>query len=74
MAGVDLDFSPPLELPCAECGGMVDLTSPIKVAVTNQDGTETETEMTEANARIFLMQVGITPPIVMCDRHVDLEW
>jgi hypothetical protein len=52
---------------------MVDLTSPIKMTVQNKDGTETETEMTEANARVFLMQVGITPPLIMCDRHVHLE-
>ena len=73
MKGADLDFAQPLESPCAECGERVGLTSIITVNVMNEDGTETTTEMTEADARALLMKVDIAPPLVMCERHVHLE-
>ncbi len=73
LAGTNIDFRQPLEAPCVECGSQVDLTSAITVNIVRPDGTEAESEMTEANARVLLMQVGIAPPLVMCGRHEHLE-
>ena len=59
-----------LEMPCEECGGLVDLTSVITVQIVNVDGTQEEDrQMTEADARQLLAEAGIQPPPVMCDKH-----
>jgi len=69
IPGADLDWGQ-IDLPCAECGEMVDLSGIITVNIVEQDGTEGEpTEMTEANARALLATVGIVPPPVLCDQH-----
>ena len=69
----DTDFGVPEEAPCAECGGMVKLTSEITVTRAAADGSETTERMTEANARQLLAEVGIPPPPVLCDRHGEVE-
>ena len=71
LEGANIDFGQPTEFPCDECGAMVDLGSIINVAMHNKDGTITEQQMTEANARALLAQVGLPPPPVMCDQHDD---
>ena len=69
LVGADIDWGQ-IDLPCAECGEMVDLSSIITVSIVEQDGTATETrEMTEANARALLATVGVDPPIVLCVAH-----
>ena len=74
LQGTDLDFEQPLEFPCDDCGEMVDLSRMITVSVVGPDGVTTEQqEMTEANARVLLAQVGLPPPPVLCSRHDDLE-
>ena len=71
LPNADLDFGQPTEFPCDDCGAMVDLSSMINVAIENRDGTISETEMTEADARALLDIVGIPPPPVMCNQHDD---
>ena len=73
MKGADLNFDQPAEFPCDECGGMVDLSSPITVHIVALDGTETEQVMSEADARALLTTISIPPPPVLCDRHGDQE-
>ena len=73
IQGADIDFHVPSELPCSECEGMVDLSAEITVSVTERDGTQSETRMTEANARQLIGGMGILPPPVMCDRHGEIE-
>jgi len=73
VEGADLDFKQPLEAPCRDCGGMVDLTSIITVNTVAHDGTETTQEMTEADARALIAQVEIAPPPVLCDQHQWVE-
>jgi len=79
LPGADLDWGQ-IDLPCSECGEMVDLSGVISVNIVGQDGTEGEpTEMTEANARALLATVGIVPPPVLCELHdpeevVRLPW
>lgn len=69
LAGTDIDFRQPTEAPCAECGGMVDLSSDITVNIVQADGSEAKSRMTEADARALLAQVGMMPPPVLCGRH-----
>ena len=69
LAGTDIDFQQPTEFPCNECGGIVDLTSPITVRIVNMDGTETEQIVTEADARALLSNTSIPPPPIMCNQH-----
>ena len=69
LKGADIAFEQPTEFPCDECGGMVDLSSPITVRVVNMDGTETEQIVTEADARALLSNTSIPPPPIMCNRH-----
>ena len=71
IPGADLDWGQ-IDLPCAECGEMVDLNTPITVTIVEHDGSESSKEMTEANARALLCQVGLAPPPVMCERHASL--
>lgn len=68
----DLNFAQPLKSPCRDCGVLVDLNSIITVKVINEDGMETETEMTEANARVLIAQAGIDPPPVVCFKHDEI--
>jgi len=69
IAGTDIDWGQ-IDLPCSECGEMVDLSGIITVNIVEQDGTAGESqEMTEANARALLATVGITPPPVLCELH-----
>ena len=74
LAGANLDFGQPTEFPCDDCGAMVDLTSIITVSIQNQDGTMSEEQMTEADARALLATVGVPPPPVMCERHDDFSF
>lgn len=71
MAGADVDFQQPQEMPCDDCGGLVDLSSTIKFTVMEADGTESAQEMSEADARALLASVGVPPPPVLCDAHGD---
>src|SRR3972149_4792293 len=71
IPGADLDWGQ-IDLPCAECGEMVDLNTPITVTIVEHDGSEFSKEMTEANARALLASVGLTPPPVRCERHAAL--
>ena len=65
----DLDFEQADEFPCTDCGAMVDLTGIITVRTIETDGSEREQQMTEANARVLLANVGLPPPPVLCDKH-----
>ena len=60
-----------LEMPCEECGGLVDLSGLINVRTVSEDGSETVEEMSEASARQLLYLSGCPPPPVMCDRHEE---
>ena len=71
--GANLDFTPSTEAPCRDCGGMVGLTTVITVNVLNEDGTESASQMTEANARALLTMLGMSPPPVLCDQHAWIE-
>ncbi|KKL66634.1 hypothetical protein LCGC14_2142990 [marine sediment metagenome] len=73
IEGADMDFKQPHESPCRDCGGMVDLTSEITFSVQNVDGPESESKMTEANARALLMMMGMDPPPVLCSQHYWVE-
>ena len=73
MEGVSLDFGQVQESPCQECNVPVSLNDPIEVHVTLASGRVVTRKMFESDARGLLMQVGITPPVVMCHRHVHLE-
>ncbi len=55
--------------PCDECGGLVDLSALITVAIKEEDGSRVETQMTEWEARDLLTEMGIPQPPVMCDKH-----
>lgn len=72
LEGADIDFGQPTELPCADCGAMVNLASVITVTITNVSGPDSATEMTEADARALLAQVGIPPPLVLCNQHEEI--
>ena len=71
LANADLGFGQPTEFPCDDCGAMVDLTSEITVKIVETDGSEVETQMTEADARALLYTVGLPPPPFMCEKHDD---
>ena len=71
--GANLDFAQSTEAPCRDCGGMVDLTTIITVNVLNEDGAESASQMTEANARALMMMVEMAPPPVLCDQHYWTE-
>ena len=71
LPNADLDFGQPTEFPCDECGAMVDLSGTIIVKLAEIDGSEVETQMTEADARALLHTVGLPPPPVMCEQHDD---
>jgi len=73
IAGVDVDFGMSLEAPCEECGGLVRLDSLITVRVVEVNGVESMQQMTEADARCLLNEMGIPSPPVMCDRHEPRE-
>lgn len=73
IEGADLDFQQPPEAPCERCGRMVNLESPITVSQQQEDGTMTETRMTEADARALMSVMNIMPPAIMCDQHEDAE-
>ena len=60
--------------PCEECGGMVDLSSPIQVHLVEMDGSDVFTTMPEAEARGLLAEVGIPPPPILCDKHERFEF
>ena len=73
--GADIDWQQPLSAPCEECGGMVDLSSPIKVQLIEvADQSEVFTTMPEAEARQLLAEVGLPPPPVLCDKHERIEF
>ena len=74
LAGSDLPEAESFQFPCEECGGMVDLSAPIKVTMMEMDGTEVFTTMPEAEARALLAEVGIPPPPVLCDQHERFEF
>ena len=71
IAGADVDWGQ-IDLPCGECGEMVNLNTPITVTIVEHDGSESSKEMTEANARALIAAVGLAPPPVRCDRHARL--
>ena len=71
IAGAGIDWGQ-IDLPCGECGEMVNLNTPITVTIVEHDGSESSKEMTEANARALIAAVGLAPPRVMCDRHARL--
>jgi len=71
IVGADIDWGQ-IDLPCAECGEMVNLNTPITVTIVEHDGSESSKEMTEANARALLAAVGLAPPPVRCDQHAAL--
>ena len=73
IEGANLDFKQPLEATCRDCGGMVDLTTIITVNVLNEDGTQSASQMTEANARALLTMLDMAPPPVLCDQHAWIE-
>jgi len=56
------------EAPCELCGGMVDLDAIITVRISEADGSESVSEMTEAEAREL---AGDLAPPVMCDQHEE---
>ena len=56
-----------VSFPCEECGGMVDLSTEIKVTLKEEaDGSEVFTMMPEYEARELLRQQGIPVPPVLC--------
>lgn len=73
IAGADTEFRQPSEFPCDDCGAMVDLTSIISVVRVEEDGSETQEWMSEADARALLATMEIPPPPVLCDRHDPME-
>ena len=73
--GADIDWQQPLQAPCEECGGMVDLSTPIKVQLIEvADQSEVFTTMPEAKARQLLAVVGLPAPPVLCDKHERIEF
>jgi len=72
LKGACLDFGQDIKSPCLVCDGMVDLSSPATVTIVNADGSESSEEMTEADARVLIVSVGLPPPPVLCDQHE--EW
>ena len=70
--GVDTDFGTPPELPCVECGAMVNMASPITFVVENADGFVEHKVLSEGDARTLLVQGGLIPPVVMCLEHAEL--
>ena len=72
LPGADLDFGMTTEMPCEECGGLVDLTALINVSTHDiETGEDTVQVMSEANARQLLAEAGLQPPPVMCNRHEE---
>ena len=71
VEGADLAFGESSEGPCRDCGKPVDLGSTVSVNVINGDKT-TVTELTEANARALLSQVGMGAPPVLCSQHEEV--
>ena len=59
--------------PCSVCDEMVDMSSPITVTITEADGSETSEEMSEADARVLMVQGGLPPPPVVCDKHTEYK-
>lgn len=72
LPGVSVDFEQGHISACSVCNAPVDLDSMIIVNIVQPDGSEAKSEMTEANARVLLMQVGLTPPPVECGRHATI--
>ena len=72
IEGADLPEAAP-EAMCEECGALVKLDSEITVTITEMDGSEVYTTVTEAEARALLCQVGLQPPPVLCDKHERVE-
>ena len=71
FAGADIDFGQPSESPCWRCGEPVDLSVMITVNIVDGDSVTT-TEITEANARALLAQVGMGSPDVLCSEHEEV--
>ena len=69
VEGAEMDFRQPPEGPCQDCGKLVNLTSEVTFTVENKDDSETPRQMTEANARVLIMMMGIAPPPIQCGRH-----
>src|SRR3972149_6069150 len=67
IPGADLDWGQ-IDLPCAECGEMVNLNTPITVTIVEHVGSESSKEMTEANARALIAAGGLAPPPGRRDR------
>ena len=74
VKGADTDFGMDDHQPCHICGELVDLTTPITFIVQDEPTGHTVTEtMTEANARQLMLQVGVIPPPVTCNKHEEPE-
>jgi len=73
IRGADLDFGQGISSPCSVCDEMVDMSSPITVTITEADGSETSEEMSEANARVLIAQVGLPPLPVICNKHPEYD-
>ena len=69
LKGACLDFGQDIKSPCLVCDGMVDLSSPVTVTIVDADGSESAQEMSEADARVLIVSVGLPPPPVLCDQH-----
>ena len=69
LKGACLDFGQDIKSPCLVCDGMVDLSSPVMVKIIDADGSESAQEMSEADARVLIVSVGLPPPPVLCDQH-----
>ena len=72
MRGAEEPFGVPEELPCYVCGGLVNLTATVTMKIMETDGSQVQTEMTEAEARQFIAQSGLVPPPVLCEQHEEL--
>jgi hypothetical protein len=50
---------------------MVRLDSPVTMRIVEADGSETQSTMSEAEARQFIAESGLLPPPVLCDQHEE---
>ena len=69
IKGADLDFGQGITAACSVCDASVDMSSPITVTITEVGGAESSQEMTEADARVLVVSVGLPPPPVLCEQH-----
>jgi hypothetical protein len=72
LKGADIDFGQDIKAPCSICDKMVDLSSPVTVNIVDADGSESPTEMTEADARVLIVSVGLPVPPVVCSQHEEI--